>query len=426
MSKDFGKSQKLFSKASQYLVGGVNSPVRAFNDVDNIPVFIKKAVGSKIYDVDGNVYIDFVGAYGPMILGHADPSVLSAIHEALVGGMVFGANCQAETTLAELILSVFPFYDKIRFVNSGTEAVMSAIRLARGVTGKSKVIKFAGCYHGHMDDLLVAAGSGVASMGLPGSAGVTKESAQNTIVLPYNDFEAVRDAFKKYKMEIAAVITEPVAGNMGLVLPKDGFLGHLRSEADSAGALLISDEVMCGFREYYGSAMIKQSVKADITCLGKIIGGGMPVGAFLANAAIMDNVAPLGPVYQAGTFSGNPIVMAAGISTLQQLKNPRFYLSLNSKTTKIVQGIKNETTYPVQINQYGSMFSLFFSKREILNYEDAKRCDTHIFPSFFNKLTTKGLFVPPSPFETWFVSKCHSDNDINKTIEIITKSLNEL
>lgn len=418
--KSFKKSSELQKKASRVLVGGVNSPVRSFKVVGGNPVFIKSAKGSKIFDADDNTYIDYIGAYGPMILGHADADVLQAIQETIKMGLSYGSNSVLETKLARLILTAYPFYDKIRFVNSGTEAVMSAIRLARGVSRRSKILKFSGCYHGHMDDLLVAGGSAVATLGLPDSAGITKEAVQNTIVVPYNDIKATEKAFRIYQNEIAAAIVEPVAGNMGLILPQADFLQALSKFCDENRSLLISDEVMCGFRKSYQSVMSSFGVEADITCLGKIIGGGLPVGAYLAKSEIMDNLAPLGEVYQAGTMSGSPVVMAAGITTLQKINSLAFYKDLIRQTSTICNSVRKDG---IVINQYGSMFSLFFSDKQPQNFEDVKNIKSDRYAAFFNRIMQKGLFAPPSPFETWFVSAAHSDSDINKTVDILNNNL---
>lgn len=408
----FNKSRELQKKALQVLAGGVNSPVRSFKAVGGKAIFINSAKGSKVIDADGNSYIDYVGAYGPMILGHADTDVNEAVYNALQNGCAYGANSEKETILAGLILEAYPYYDKVRFVNSGTEAVMSAIRLARGFTGRSKIIKFSGCYHGHMDDLLVAGGSGVATLGLPDSAGVTKESIQNTIVVPYNNITAVRKAFKAFKNTIAAVIIEPVAGNMNLVLPQKNFLPELGSICKSEKTLLISDEIMCGFRKACSSVMLSFGVNADITCLGKIIGGGLPVGAYLAKAEIMDYLAPQGPVYQAGTLSGSPLVMAAGIITLQKVKKPGFFKSLINYTTQITKTIAKKG---MAVNQFGSMFGFFFDSAYPANFDDVLKTHTDHYSVFFEKIIEAGLFVPPSPFETWFVSAAHTIEDIEIT-----------
>jgi len=411
--KNNSKSAELQKEAARFLVGGVNSPVRSFRVVGSNPIFVKSAKGSRITDADGNEYIDYIGAYGPMILGHAHDDVVTAIHQALRDGFAFGSNTQTETELARLVLEAYPFHDKIRFVNSGTEAVMSAIRLARGFTKRSKIMKFAGCYHGHMDDLLVAGGSGVATLGLADSAGVTKEAIQNTIVVPYNDIDSVGKAFDLFKDDIAAVIIEPVAGNMSLVLPRAGFLRQLYELCNNNQTLLISDEIMCGFRKEYASVMGSFKVQADITCVGKIIGGGLPVGAYMANSMIMDHLAPLGPVYQAGTMSGSPAVMAAGIATLKQLRRSGFYSALADKTSVLVNALNDRG---LAANQFGSMFGFFFSATQPNNFEAVKNSvDSRKFKDFFNKAREAGLFIPPSPFETWFVSSAHSVPDIEKT-----------
>ena len=413
-------SAELQKKAEQVLVGGVNSPVRSFKAVQMDPVFIQSAKGSKITDADGNTYIDYVAAYGPAILGHSDADVVKAVYDASQNGFGYGASTQQEIILAELILEAYNSYDKIRFVNSGTEAVMSAIRLARGVTGKSKIIKFSGCYHGHMDALLVAAGSGIATLALPDSAGITKEAAQNTIVVPFNNHLAVDQAFHTFKDQIAAVIVEPVAGNMGLVLPQKGFLQQLRTLCNENEALLISDEIMCGFRKSYASVMSSLDVQADITCLGKIIGGGLPVGAYLAQSSIIDHIAPLGPVYQAGTMSGNPIVMAAGIATLRKINKPGFYSKLTENTTQLCKAINRKG---LVANQFGSMLSLFFTDKSPQNFRDVQNTKSDLYTAFFRKVLQKGLFVPPSPYETWFVSAAHSKQDIKDTITVLEESL---
>ena len=423
---NYEKSKALFEEACKHLVGGVNSPVRAFKSVGGTPLFIKKGEGPYITDADDNKYIDFVGSYGPLILGHNDPDVKEATIKALENGTTFGASTENEIILAELVKEAFPGTDKVRFVNSGTEAVMSAIRLARAFAKKNKIIKFAGCYHGHSDFLLAQAGSGMLTLSLPGSAGVPESVVADTIIIPYNDIEAVAQAFEKHKGQIAAVLIEPVPGNMGLVLPEKDFLKKLRDLTTAEGILLICDEVMSGFRQSFGGAQHFYDIKPDITCLGKIIGGGMPVGAYGARAEIMDMVAPLGPVYQAGTLSGNPIAMAAGIATLTKLKDESVYKHINNLTGQLAEGMRriaNENHVKMQIAVFGSMITPFFNDQRVTDYAIALKSDIEKFAQFFWTMIHNGIYPPPSQFETWFVSAKHTEADIDATLHAFQKAI---
>ncbi|MCB0460664.1 MAG: glutamate-1-semialdehyde 2,1-aminomutase [Flavobacteriaceae bacterium] len=422
---NFKESEKLYKKGLKHLVGAVNSPVRAFKSVGGNPLFIKKAKGSKIIDVDGNEYVDYVLSYGPMILGHRHKKVQKAVEKALKNGYSFGASTKNEIKLAEIVCNAFPGMDKVRFVNSGTEAVLSAIRLARAYTGKSKIVKFSGCYHGHSDALLVAAGSGLATLSLPGSKGVPEEAVKNTLIAKYNDLDSVKQHFEKHD-DIAGVIIEPIAGNMGVVLPKDNFLVELKEYVHSKGALLIVDEVMTGFRSKFGGAQELLGVQADITCLGKVVGGGFPVGAYGARNEIMEMVAPLGGMYQAGTLSGNPIAMAAGIATLTELKKQDPYQKF-SELSSILEVLLLESAkkYGVDlvVNKFGSMINPFFTNKPINNFEDAQACNTEQFAIFFWQLIKEGVFIPPSQFESWFLSSALSEKDIEKTAKAIDKAM---
>lgn len=415
------KSLAAFNRAKKFMPGGVNSPVRSYSNVDCNPPFISHAKGSHIYDIDGNAYIDYVGSWGPMILGHADERVVDALKNAVERGTSYGAPTELETELAELVQKIFPSIEVMRMVNSGTEATMSAIRVARGFTKRDKIVKFIGCYHGHSDSLLVNAGSGAATFGVPSSPGVTENTARGTIALPYNDVDAVKNIFEKCGEEIAAVIVEPVAGNMGLVLPNENFLPTLRAVTEKFGALLIFDEVMCGFRVALGGAQEKYQVKPDLTCLGKIIGGGLPCAAYGGKAEIMRNVSPDGRIYQAGTLSGNPLAMTAGITTLKILiETPNFTENLTDKTSELVNGLKDKATsagVEVQIPQAGSMFGIFFINRKVENYEDAVSADQEKFKIWFKKMLERGIYLAPSQFETLFMSGAHTDDDIAKTID---------
>ena len=417
----FKKSEKLYEKGLKHLVGSVNSPVRAFSSVGGNPLFIKKAKGSKIFDVDGNEYVDLVVSYGPMILGHRHKKVEKAAKKALKNGYSFGASTEAEIKLAKIVCDAFPGMDKVRFVNSGTEAVLSAVRLARAFTGKDKIIKFSGCYHGHQDSLLVAAGSGLATLSLPGSKGVPEEAVKNTLIATYNDLDSVKKHFEEDD-NIAGVIIEPIGGNMGVVIPQNNFLKELKDYLETKGALLIADEVMTGFRSKFGGAQELLGVTADITCLGKVIGGGFPVGAYGAREEIMQEVAPLGGMYQAGTLSGNPIAMAGGIATLTELKKQDSYKEFE-EIGAILEVILLETAkkYNVDlvVNRFGSMMNPFFTKTPVTNFEEAQTSDTKKFAVFFWEMIKNGVFLPPSQFEAWFLSSALTQKDIQKISKAI-------
>jgi glutamate-1-semialdehyde 2,1-aminomutase len=422
---NFKKSEKLYNKGLVNLVGGVNSPVRAFSSVGGNPLFIKKAKGTKIIDVDGNKFIDLVLSYGPMILGHRHKKVQKAIERALVNGYSFGASTENEIKLAKIVCDAFPGMDKVRFVNSGTEAVLSGIRLARAFTGKDKIIKFAGCYHGHQDALLVAAGSGLATLSLPGSKGVPEGAVKNTLIAEYNNLESVKKHFDNDE-NIAGVIIEPIGGNMGVVIPENNFLKELKDYLETKGALLIADEVMTGFRSKFGGAQELLGVEADITCLGKVIGGGFPVGAYGAREEIMQEVAPLGGMYQAGTLSGNPIAMAGGIATLTELKKQNPYKKFE-EIGNILEVILLETAkkynLDLVVNRFGSMMNPFFTKDRVTNFEEAQLSDTDKFAVFFWEMIKNGVFLPPSQFEAWFLSSALTDKDIKKIAEAMDKSM---
>ena len=423
------KSKELFKKAKQIIPGGVNSPVRAFKSVGGKPLFIKKASGSKIYDTDGNEYIDYVGSWGPMIVGHSNPKVVSALKKAIVNGTSYGAPTELEVQLAEMVIKAFPSIEMVRMVNSGTEATMSAIRLARAYTKRNKVIKFEGCYHGHVDSLLVKAGSGAATLGLPDSPGVPPDFAKNTITIPFNDIERVKDVLEKEGEKIACIILEPVIGNIGVVPPKNGFLQELREVTKKYGIVLIFDEVMTGFRVAYGGTQELYNIKADLTCLGKIIGGGLPVGAYGGKREIMEMVAPAGPVYQAGTLSGNPLAMTAGIETLKILSKSGIYKKLDKISEKLCKGMEDgarESGIPVYSTRVGSMFSMFFTDKEVIDYTTAKTSDINRFSKYFSLMLKGGIYLAPSQFEAGFVSLAHSDSDIDRTIEVSRKTLKKL
>jgi glutamate-1-semialdehyde 2,1-aminomutase len=421
MPRTLDKSRALQQRAERLVPGGVNSPVRAFRSVGSDPPFLVRGEGAHVWDADGNRYIDYVGSWGPLILGHANPEVIEAIIQAARNGTSFGASTPTEADLAELVIEAFPAIEKVRFVSSGTEATMSAIRLARAATGRKIIVKFEGCYHGHSDALLVKAGSGVATLGIPGSAGVPEEFVEFTLALPYDDVPAVQAAFEKFKGQIACVIVEPVVGNMGCVPPKPGYLQALRIITEREGTLLIFDEVMTGFRVAFGGASELYNVKPDLTTLGKIIGGGLPVGAYGGPAKLMDMVAPVGPVYQAGTLSGNPLAMAAGIATLCQLKANReaFYKQLDEMSAKLVAGIlqaAKEAGVAMTANRVGSMFTFFFTDRQVTDWASAATCDTAKFGRFHGAMLDGGVWLPPSQFEAAFLSTVHTHLDIDNTI----------
>lgn len=416
-------SEEFFAEAQKYIPGGVNSPVRAFNSVGGHPIFIARGKGSKIYDIDGNEYIDYVGSWGPLILGHADDEVIDALDGALANGTSFGAPTALEVAMAKKVVEAVPSIEKVRMVNSGTEATMSAIRVARGFTGRNKIIKFEGCYHGHVDSLLVQAGSGVTTLGLPDSPGVTPGTTADTISLPYNNLDAVRVAIEKE--DVACVIIEPVAGNMGCVPTKAGFLSDLRELTAKHGVVLIFDEVMTGFRVAYGGAQQRYGVTPDMTCLGKVIGGGLPVGAFGGRADIMDNVAPVGSIYQAGTLSGNPMAMTAGLTTLQILSRPGTYEKLENKSAKLAEGLllaAEEAGVSITANRVGAMSTIFFTDQEVYDYQSAKTSNTEAFAKYFRSMLEQGINLAPSQFEAGFMSLAHSDEDIEKTIEAARKA----
>ena len=424
------QSKAAFAEAKNYMPGGVNSPVRSFANVGGNPLFIARAKGSHIYDIDGNEYIDYVGSWGPMIVGHAHPQVVSALQEAAARGTSYGAPTLLETELAKLVQSVYPSIEVIRMVNSGTEATMSALRLARGYTGRSKIVKFIGCYHGHSDSLLVSAGSGMATFGVPSSPGVTAGTAADTIAVPYNDEEAIRSVVEHEGDAIAAVIVEPVAGNMGLVLPRQGYLSLLRELTAKHGALLIFDEVMCGFRASLGGAQAAYGIRPDLTCLGKIIGGGLPVAAYGGRREIMERISPAGPVYQAGTLSGNPLAMTAGIETLKILTaepeegKADYSRELTIKTKELLLGWQRaakDAGVPICAHQAGSMFGIFFIDREVYDYADAEAADQEAFRIWFETMLDEGIYLAPSQFETIFLSGAHTDADIARTIAAAEK-----
>jgi len=422
---NFKNSKELYKQGLVNLVGAVNSPVRAFSSVGGNPLFIKKAKGSKIIDVDGNVYIDLVVSYGPMILGHRHKSVEKAAKKALKNGYSFGASTENEIKLAKIVCDAFPEMDKVRFVNSGTEAVISGVRLARAFTGKDKIIKFSGCYHGHQDALLVAAGSGLATLSLPGSKGVPEGAVQNTLIAEYNNLESVKAHFEAHD-DIAGVIIEPVGGNMGVVIPQNNFLKELKDYLKTKGALLIADEVMTGFRSKFGGAQELFGVTADITCLGKVIGGGFPVGAYGARNEIMEQVAPLGAMYQAGTLSGNPIAMAGGIATLSELKKQNPYdkfEKIGNTIEVILLTAAKKYNVALVVNRFGSMMNPFFTKSKVTNFEEAQTSDIEKFAVFFWEMIKNGVFLPPSQFEAWFLNSAISDKDINVIAKATDKAM---
>jgi glutamate-1-semialdehyde 2,1-aminomutase len=422
---DRRRSTRLFEEARQCLPGGVDSPVRAFKAVGGNPIFLKRGQGSRVYDEDGNEYLDYVCSWGPLILGHAHPQVVQALKQAIERGTSFGAPTELETRLAKTVCDAVPSIEMVRFTNSGTEATMSALRLARASTYRDKIVKFAGCYHGHSDGLLVKAGSGATTLGLPDSPGVPRGYAQNTLVAPFNDLEAVGQLFERHG-DIAAVIVEPVAANMGVVPPQPGFLEGLRDLTEASGALLIFDEVITGFRVAYGGAQELYGIMPDLTCLGKIVGGGLPVGAYGGRAEIMELIAPAGPVYQAGTLSGNPLAMTAGIETLAILREGNAYAELNDKACRLGDGIGAVATtsrMAIQVSRIGSLLTVFFSAQPVVDHESAKLADTNLFGEFFQRLLHEGIYWPPSQFEAAFLSLAHSGKDIDTTIAAIGGAL---
>ncbi len=423
------RSTKLFQQALQSIPGGVNSPVRAFRSVGSDPLFIKKAQGPRIYDEDGNAFIDYVGSWGPMILGHCHPQVVAAIKAAVDNGASFGAPTELEITLAEMVIDAVPSIEMVRMVSSGTEATMSAIRLARGYTGRDNILKFSGCYHGHSDSLLVKAGSGAATFGVPDSPGVPADLAKHTLTATYNDLDSVRALVAANKGSIACIIVEPVAGNMGTVPPKEGFLEGLRSICSEEGIVLIFDEVMSGFRVAYGGVQELYGVTPDMTTLGKIIGGGLPVGAFGGKKEIMSLLSPAGGVYQAGTLSGNPLAMTAGIETLKLLKQPGFYQKLEEKSAFVADGIAKaakDAGFPIYSTRVGSMFCAFFSKDPVYDWDSAAKCDTKAFATYFKAMLNEGVYLAPSQFETAFVGASHSTEDLEQTIAAAAKCFKAL
>jgi glutamate-1-semialdehyde 2,1-aminomutase len=428
LHKGFEGSKQRYGEAVQLIPGGVNSPVRAFRSVEMNPVYIKEGKGSRVFDVDGNEYIDYLCSWGPLILGHAHPKVVAAVQETAARGTSFGLPTELETEMAREVVQRVPSVEVVRMVNSGTEATMSALRLARAYTRRNKIVKFEGCYHGHADSLLIKAGSGVATLGLPDSPGVTEGTAQHTLTVPYNDLESLELAFRNFGDEIAAVIVEPVAGNMGVVPPEPGFLQELRRITSEYGALLIFDEVMTGFRVDYHSAQGRFEVMPDLTTMGKVIGGGLPVGAYGGRREIMEMIAPAGPVYQAGTLSGNPLAMAAGLATLRELQR-EVYEELEQKAARLEEGFRQnaeEAGIPHQINRVGSMITLFFTEKPVINYEGARSSDAKRFARYFRLMLEQGIFVPPSQFEGMFISAAHSMEDIERTIEANRNALKRL
>ncbi len=426
---NFTNSKSLFERAMQTIPGGVNSPVRACKSVGADPLFIERAEGCLIYDADGNRFIDYIGSWGPMILGHRHPAVMKAITAVLERGTSFGAPIDLEIQLAEMVIEAVPSVDLVRMVNSGTEAAMSAIRLARGATGRDLVIKFDGCYHGHADTLLVAAGSGVATLGIPGSPGVPEDTAKHTLSLPFNDIDAVKRVLEQKGENVAGVIIEPVAGNMGLVPPAAGFLESLREETQKRGVILIFDEVMTGFRVAYGGAQTLYGIAPDLTIFGKVIGGGLPVGAYGGKKEIMAQIAPQGSVYQAGTLSGNPIAMAAGIATLEQLQKEGVYETLAEKSNRLAAGLADaarKAGVAARVDHVGSMMGMFFTDQEVSNFDDAKTCDLEQFARFYQGMRQQGIYIAPSQFEVLFLSAAHSDEDIDTTIRAAQRALSEL
>lgn len=423
------QSESLFQEAQKYIPGGVNSPVRAFKAVGGNPLFIAKAKGPRITDVDGNEFIDYVSSWGPMIFGHAHPRIVDAVSKQAQLGTSFGAPTELETELAKKVVDAVPSIESVRLVSSGTEATLSALRLARGFTGRDKIVKFEGCYHGHGDSLLVKAGSGVLSLGLPDCPGIVADLAKNTLNVPYNDTKAVEELFSKMGKEIACLIVEPIGGNMGVVPPQPGFLELLRKVTAASGTVLIFDEVITGFRVSYGGAQKLYGVTPDLTCLGKIIGGGLPVGAYGGKKEIMDHIAPVGAVYQAGTLSGNPLAVTAGIEMLNLLSQPGVYEDLEAKSEKLCNGFKENVKklgITATFTRVGSIFSMFFTDQEIISFDSVKTSDVEFFKSYFNAMLEEGIYIAPSQFEAGFMSAVHSNDDIDQTIEAQFRALKKV
>ncbi|MCE5038264.1 glutamate-1-semialdehyde 2,1-aminomutase [Staphylococcus auricularis] len=424
----YDKSIEAMKKAEPLMPGGVNSPVRAFKSVDTPALFMDHGEGSRIYDIDGNEYIDYVLSWGPLILGHKNPRVIEKLHEAVDRGTSFGSSTLEENKLAELVIERVPSIEKVRMVSSGTEATLDTLRLARGYTGRNKIVKFEGCYHGHSDSLLIKAGSGIATLGLPDSPGVPEGTAKNTITVPYNDLDALKVAFEQYGDDIAGVIVEPVAGNMGVVPPKEGFLQGLRDMTNDYGALLIFDEVMTGFRVGYNCAQGYFGVTPDLTCLGKVIGGGLPVGAFGGKKEIMDEIAPVGTIYQAGTLSGNPLAMTSGYETLSQL-TPESYEHFNKLGDILEQGLKDvfaKHDVPITVNRAGSMIGYFLNEGPVTNFDEANQSDLELFGKMYGEIAKEGIFLPPSQFEGTFLSTAHTEEDIKQTVEAFDRALSRI
>lgn len=429
MSNNYDKSKKLFAEAQQYIPGGVNSPVRAFKSVGGEPVFIQRGKGAYMWDVDDNRYVDYVGSWGPLILGHNHPAVKEALTNYLEKGTSYGAPTELETQLAKMVVEAVPSMEMVRMVNSGTEATMSALRLARGYTKRNKIVKFEGCYHGHADFLLIKAGSGALTLGVPTSPGVPQSIAANTITAPFNDLDTMKKIFELEGEDIAAVILEPIPGNMGVILPQEGYLEGLREITRQYGSLLIFDEVMTGFRVAYGGAQELYNIDPDLTCLGKIIGGGLPVGAYGGKRMFMEHIAPAGPIYQAGTLSGNPLAMTAGITTLTELAKPGVYEDLDKKSEKLATGMAKafmEAGMPASQNRVGSMICTFFTPEQVVDYKTACGSDTVKFGKFFRAMLDEGVYLAPSQFEAAFMSVAHADEDIEFTIEATKKALNKI
>ncbi|PCJ42811.1 MAG: glutamate-1-semialdehyde-2,1-aminomutase [SAR86 cluster bacterium] len=429
-SKSYSRSEALFAQAQKHIPGGVNSPVRAFKGVGGNPVFFSRGKGAYVYDEDNNAYVDYIGAWGPLILGHCHPKVVSALKEQIELGLAFGAPTEKEITMADKICELVPSIESVRLVNSGTEATMSAIRLARGVTKRDKLVKFEGCYHGHVDSLLVKAGSGALTMGSPDSAGIPESTAQQTYILPYNDSEKVEELFKQHGDEIACIIVEPVAGNMNCIPPLPGFLETLRKVTSQFGSLLIFDEVMTGFRVALGGAQSIYNIDPDLTTLGKVIGGGMPVGAFGGKQQYMDMLAPLGPVYQAGTLSGNPLAVTAGLVMLEEISQPDFYDNLTEQTAKLLTGLQERADaagIPFSTNQVGAMFGCFFSEESAIStFDQVMQCNLERFKQYFHSMLDQGIYLAPSAFETGFLSAAHGEKEIQLTLDAAALAFSQL